>query len=154
MDHSCVCSNEMVIDDEETSENNANNAEERREVDGSVDAAQQQATCVEHAGLVHDRERSQLQSAESTNIALEHCYQQASSKPVPETDYSSWMWEFKQKLMKRLSVVPLDRIAEVHQMIRYEIDSLYAEQIAKDVEERFKEGTREVVEDRVLNLLN
>lgn len=64
------------------------------------------------------------------------------------------MSDFKAKLLERLSTVPTDRIIEVHRLIRREIDSLYAEEVAKEIEARFKDPSRETVKGRVLHLVD
>lgn len=67
---------------------------------------------------------------------------------------SDWVSDFKAKLLERLSTVPTDRIIEVHRLIRREIDSLYAEEVAKEIEARFKDPSRETVKGRVLHLVD
>uniref|UniRef100_A0A915ANE5 Regulatory protein zeste n=1 Tax=Parascaris univalens TaxID=6257 RepID=A0A915ANE5_PARUN len=67
---------------------------------------------------------------------------------------SDWVSDFKAKLLERLSTVPTDRIIEVHRLIRHEIDSLYAEEVAKEIEARFKDPSRETVKGRVLHLVD
>ncbi|VDM26259.1 unnamed protein product, partial [Toxocara canis] len=64
-----------------------------------------------------------------------------------------WMADFKAKLVERLSEVPTERIGEVHRMIRHEIDSLYAEQIANDIQTRFKDEEQDAVQKRVLSVI-
>lgn len=61
--------------------------------------------------------------------------------------------EFQTKLVDRLSTIPADRRGEVRAKLEHELDMLFAQKIAAEIEQVFDESARESVMERLLAMV-